>query len=273
MASFVAPTTFVTALLFYFGFAYTDALYEQFGVDAATLGFSSQDYLLRSASPLFIPGFIALATGLLLILAYYLAGAVADRDPDDRLRTGVRYGSYGLVVVGAGLFVLGMLAGFSVWRTREIVTPLLLGGGLLLAYCGRVFALRSSGTRLSLRREQGALAFVVALVVLTAFWATNAAAKAHGRADARTLADHLWLRPEVRVDTTERLYFDYPGVQETVLPPDGPAQRFHYRYDGLRLLAQSGTRMFLIPDQWTGGKGYVLAMTADPNIRIAFHPY
>lgn len=119
MASFVAPTTFVTALLFYFGFAYTDALYEQFGVDAATLGFSSQDYLLRSASPLFIPGFIALATGLLLILAYYLAGAVADRDPDDRLRTGVRYGSYGLVVVGAGLFVLGMLAGFSVWRTRR----------------------------------------------------------------------------------------------------------------------------------------------------------
>ncbi|MFF8279994.1 hypothetical protein ACF05T_28505 [Streptomyces lateritius] len=49
LATLLAPTTFIGALLLYFGFTYTDALYAHFGVDAATLGFSTQDYALRSA--------------------------------------------------------------------------------------------------------------------------------------------------------------------------------------------------------------------------------
>ncbi|MEZ0064481.1 hypothetical protein ABIA32_000469 [Streptacidiphilus sp. MAP12-20] len=280
LASILGPTTYIVALLFFFGFSYTDALYEHFGIDAATLGFSTQDYLLRSASALFIPGFVALAVGLLLVLGYYLSGSVARRPPRaqqhpaDRgaLRAAVRYGSFALIAVGAVLFVLGVLGGFQVWPASELATPMLLGGGLLAAGCGRVFAVRGSGRVYPFRQELVALVLVGALVLLASFWASHVDAKVHGRSDAAYLAHHLWLRPAARVDTTERLYFDSPGVRETVLPANGSAQRFRYRYEGLRLLAQSGNRMFLIPDQWTPASGYVLLATADPNIRVSFHP-
>ncbi|MET8630725.1 hypothetical protein ABZW30_44755 [Kitasatospora sp. NPDC004669] len=278
LASVLAPTTYIGALLYFFGFSYTDAMYEQFGIDAATLGFSTQDYLLRSASALFIPGFVALAGGLLLLFGYYLSGSVGQPSrvaetagEGHALRDAVRYGSYTLIAAGAVLFARGLLGGFQIWPASELATPILLGGGLLLAACGRVFAVRSSGRTYPIHQELVALILVGALVLLASFWASHVAAKMHGRSDADYLAHHLSLRPALRVDTIERLYFDSPGVRETELPADGPKQQFRYRYEGLRLLAQSGSRMFIIPENWTA-KSYVLMTAADPNIRVSFHP-
>ena len=60
----VAPTTLVTALAFYFGWVLTNSRASYFGIDASALGFSTQDYLLRSADALFVP----LGTALVLAL-------------------------------------------------------------------------------------------------------------------------------------------------------------------------------------------------------------
>ena len=51
----IAPTTIITALAFYFGWTLTNARASYFGIDASALGFSTQDYLLRSADALFVP--------------------------------------------------------------------------------------------------------------------------------------------------------------------------------------------------------------------------
>jgi hypothetical protein len=51
----LAPTTVITALLFYFGWARTNALFGRLGIDQCALGFTVQDYLLRSVNSTFRP--------------------------------------------------------------------------------------------------------------------------------------------------------------------------------------------------------------------------
>src|SRR5215207_3386693 len=51
----LAPTTVITALLFYFGWAQTNALFGRLGIDQSALGFTVQDYMLRSVNSTFRP--------------------------------------------------------------------------------------------------------------------------------------------------------------------------------------------------------------------------
>ncbi|GAA0666926.1 hypothetical protein GCM10010193_18230 [Kitasatospora atroaurantiaca] len=44
---------------------------------------------------------------------------------------------------------------------------------------------------------------------------------------------------------TERLYPQWPGVEERALPETGSDQHFRYRYRGLCLLAHSNNRIFV----------------------------
>ena len=55
IGSVVAPTTLLTALLFYFGWVSVSVQSRYFGFDASLLEFSTQDYLLQSISPTFLP--------------------------------------------------------------------------------------------------------------------------------------------------------------------------------------------------------------------------
>ncbi|WHM38132.1 hypothetical protein [Streptomyces sp. BPTC-684] len=268
VAGFVAPTTLLTGLLLFFGFAYTDSLYEYFGIDPATLGLSTQDYLLRSAGALYMPVGVMLAAGLVGALGFAWVSSLGDSRPGPVRRMGQV--SVVLIACGAALFVLGMLGGFQVWLAGPLDTPLLLVGGLLLVVYGRALHLKTTGH--SFPGELKALAIVAALIALSSFWAVQAYAQTHGYDDGRYLARHLRLRPAVVVDTPERLYFGAARVQETSLPEAGPTQKYRYRYRGLRLLAQSGNRMFLIPDGWTRTRGAVIMIPADGSVRVAFRP-
>ncbi|WP_046730699.1 hypothetical protein [Streptomyces humi] len=269
LATFIAPTTFVGALLLYFGFAYTDALYEYFGVDAATLGFSTQDYALRSAGALYVPAGAALTVALSGVVVYYAVRSAGSRaEPPARV---VRLLPYGLSVCGGCLFLLGMLGGFAVWPAGAMDTPLLLGGGLGLFMYGRLLFFKLKGANYPVARERTALVLVAALVALSSFWATHAYAKQHGHDDAAYLARHLWLRPAVTIDSPDRLHFRDGQVHETAFPGDAH-QRFRYRYDGLRLLAESNRRMFVIPEDWEPVTGSVLVLPADSAVRVTFSP-
>src|SRR5690348_12442394 len=66
LSLFVAPPTLVVALAFWFGWRLTNTRSEYFGIDSSTLGFSTSDYLLRSADAIFVPIAVAL---LLIFLA------------------------------------------------------------------------------------------------------------------------------------------------------------------------------------------------------------
>ncbi|MFH9721988.1 hypothetical protein ACH4M4_03345 [Streptomyces sp. NPDC017254] len=72
------------------------------------------------------------------------------------------------------------------------------------------------------------------------------------------------------VDTAERLYFPPRQARETVLPAADRSQRYRYRYEGLRLLAEANGRMFLIPENWAETGGSVLVVPANNAVRVAF---
>src|SRR5206468_3932674 len=63
----VAPVTLLTALLYYFGWVRSNALWLHFGIDPSTIGFSTQDYLLRAIGALYVPLGAMLIFGLLLL--------------------------------------------------------------------------------------------------------------------------------------------------------------------------------------------------------------
>lgn len=268
----VAPTTALTALLFYFGFVWTDSFYEYFGVDAATLGFSTQDYLLRSVGALYVP---AGAVGVVALLVIW-THAVLTRWMRGSRRARARIGRAGLGVAIAGAVtflvgIVGVLHPFGL-EIGQLATPVCLGLGTLAVGYGRFLFLRSRRrrrTRETDLAERAGLAAVVALATLAVFWSANTYAEEYGRGEARNLAAHLTLRPEVTLDTKERIFF--PGAQETALMVNGPGQQFKYRYRGLRLLAQSGTRMFLIPASMTS-RYEVLMLDYGPDFRVWFRP-
>ena len=65
--SVVAPLSLLTALMFYFGYAWARAQYDYFGIDVDTIGLSTQDYVMRSPAPLLTP-----------LLTFVLLGVALD---------------------------------------------------------------------------------------------------------------------------------------------------------------------------------------------------
>ena len=61
------PLSIVTALLIYFGWARADAQSKAMGVDVSMFGYSTQDYVLRSISTLYLPLLALCGLGLGLL--------------------------------------------------------------------------------------------------------------------------------------------------------------------------------------------------------------
>ena len=65
-----AIITVVAAVMFYFGWRRSDAQARAMGIDVSLFGFSSQDYVLRSISSLYIPLLVAFGLMLLWVWAH-----------------------------------------------------------------------------------------------------------------------------------------------------------------------------------------------------------
>ncbi|MEU8920430.1 hypothetical protein AB0D10_05750 [Kitasatospora sp. NPDC048545] len=211
-----------------------------------------------------------LLSGVLVVaLAFPLAYGAARRGTGG---AGVlRWMCFSAVPLVTTLLVLGMLAGFETIDAGPMGTPVLIGGALLLALLARLLYVRGSGATFAAAGERTALGVTTAIIALCAYWAVGNYAQEKGQADAELLSHNLHLRPAVLLDTSERLSLAWPGVRETPLPEAEAGAHFRYRYEGLRLLAQSGNRMFLIPRRWTWDTGNVLVLPVDAGVRVAFH--
>lgn len=256
--TFVAPATFVTALLFYFGYVSARAQYAYFGVDVDTLGLGTRDYVMRSPQGLLVPAL------LVLLLGAATAGAVAAFRSG---KVGPR-ATRGLAIAGAAVTVLGLVLVFLYalvggWVGYPLLTPMVLAVGAgTLALAGRQLGLPLSVTGL-----------LVLFVVVSTFWATATLAQWTGRGIAHRTARHLDALPAVVLDTPEPLYLRDGITKQSTLPPPDVAepehgQTFRYRYTGLRLLVQAGDRMFLVPERWTFS-GSTLVFDLD-DVRVKF---
>ncbi|WP_433303494.1 hypothetical protein ACQP2F_12155 [Actinoplanes sp. CA-030573] len=115
-----------------------------------------------------------------------------------------------------------------------------------------------------------AVAAVAGLALTGMFWAGTSFAWRLGEGRAYDDALQLPDRPEVVLDTGERLIDLPPYVRENALPAER-GDKFRYRYRGLRLLVQAGGRLFLVPEHWTT-QGRTLIVPYDDSVRLQVIP-
>jgi hypothetical protein len=267
ITTFVAPTTLVGALVFYFGWTRTRAWWLYFGVDPSVLGFSNQDYVLRSVNALF-PALLVAA-----IAAAAVAWAVRRTD---RLVADIASGRAGpnapralsrarpiIGTLGAASFAVGVAALFWGVLQFEVLSALALGlGAMLLALAGRLRTNRKARTA----RGTWEAAALWVVLILSAFWAISDFALITGRGAARFTGNNLNLRPAVTIFSAERLGLDGPGVTST---PVASGERYRFRYTGLRMLLRTGGRFLFAPERWEQGDA-VFLIDDEPSLRFEF---
>ena len=267
-ATFVAPTALLTGLFYYFGWQYAFWYYRTLGVPWTLLGLSTSDYLLRSLDALLTPLLIVLTIALLGLWSYSAlrrpVGALLRRWLPARCRRRL-----GLLpaLVGALLTVNGACY-WVPWLRNPLnigicVAPLSLAVGVVLL-----------GTVVGRRQEQdtsrlAALASVVMFFGLTLFWVFGDYSAYWGTARARQLLSSpestrmvLYSAQSLSLSSAEA------GVQETRC--QNPEAAYRYRYDGLRLVQQSGNQYLLLPQQWSAGHRVIMLLPKNDSVRLEF---
>ena len=115
----------------------------------------------------------------------------------------------------------------------------------------------------------------------SSFGSTATVAQWWGLGQARALAADLTTLPAVVLDTKDRLHPGNSDVEFRQLEAaasdsseadDAPAPTFGYRYFGLRLLAQGGGRLYLVPDRWSPDASTIVVPYDDVRVRFRFVP-
>lgn len=262
--SVVAPATLVSTLLFYFGYVSTRAQFGYFGVDVDTLGFSTQEFVMRAPQPLLVPALVLLLGAAALSWVNAIVRRRIEAAAGSTARRLSKYMTWaGAFLTAAGVMLLLAFAAFGSWRLYPLVTPVLLGSGAgLLALVGGW----ATGPSRTGRMTVVLLMFVVVAAV---FWTTATLADWSGRGSAKALARDLTRLPEVVVDTTDPLFPGDDVVVESTFPPE-VEQTYRYRYRGLRLLAEGDGRLFLVPERWSpSGSTFAVSME-EARVRFRF---
>jgi hypothetical protein len=262
----LAPPTLVTALAYFMGWTLINARASYFGIDPSALGFSTQDYLLRSTDALFAPLGTILVLALAAAWVYEVTKRELDGDKADRKRcTRLRMIARGAIAAGGVLFVLGAIAVFEPlsFSPSYLFESASAGFGIALLAYGKYILDALSG------RASGrlAVALVCMLVLLSAFWTVWEYANHLGTQQAQELAANLAARPHIIVYAPQRLQLP-PTVTEQVLDPRN--SEYRYRYSGMRLLVRSDGKYFVVPDGWTQSKGTAIVLVDSPRLRFEF---
>jgi hypothetical protein len=276
IATLVGPTSLVVALLYYFGWARTQAQARAMGLDDSLFGFSTQDYVLRSVSPMFWPvflGTVAVLVGLMFhraLTAWVRGSGPAPARAKHRAR--VLWTVVGVAATLAAVFLVLGAVGANVRSPSRLVSlgsPLAVTVGVvLLGYAGYVFQ-----TLVARPRDDadppiiGPLAWsaMSALLLLSLFWTVSHYAAIRGIDFAGEVERTLPRQPDVAVYSAERLHL-MPPVQETELPGDDAAYR--YVYTDLKLLFRSDAKLFLRPSDVSSDRNIILPESSD--IRVEF---
>ncbi|MEA2827293.1 MAG: hypothetical protein QOG43_1732 [Actinomycetota bacterium] len=283
IGSVVAPTSAVTALLYYFGWTRTTIEAHLLGLDDSLLGYSTQDYLLRSMSSMFGPLVVGLlaalaALGLHAAVVAWVRDAGGPDDPRLRRLLGRLVLALGAV---AGVTLAVGIAGARVRRPSDVVyvaSPMCVTVSIVVgcyaANIHRRFLARRrrdavAGELKTLRGVSATL--VVLLLVLSLFWNVSHYAAVRGRSLASTVEALLPSQPTVVVYSAKRLYLQAPVV-ETRLDQggaDAEASQYQYAYTGLKLLFRSDHHYFLRPA--APGSRANIVVPDDLDIRLEFY--
>jgi hypothetical protein len=276
LGTVVAPTTLLTSLLFYFGWSHAYWFFYYFGVNSTLLGLTNRDYVQRSLDGLFVPMLVVAGAGLLILWGHAMLRTRLAAGSRPRV---VRILVPAMAVVGLVLAAGGLWSVFTptLLNRHLVAAPLSLGFGvLLLVYTFHLWRLltatdenagRAVGSQWAAVAEWAA---VFVLVGLSLFWAANDYSAAVGRSRARQVVAELPTYPNAVVYSERSLSLHAPGVRETRCHDPNAAYRF--RYDGLKLVLQSGDQYLFLPEGWSPSNGVAILMPRNASLRLEFIP-
>ncbi|WP_346280509.1 hypothetical protein [Pseudonocardia sp.] len=282
LGTVVAPTTLLTSLLFYFGWSHAYWFFDYFGVNSTMLGLTTTDYLMRSLDGLFIPMTVLGCAGLIAVWGHtmILGRLVAGTRP--------RVFRVFVLLITIGGLLLAVAGLLSVFVRTELnkhlaVAPMSLGIGVVLvaygAHLKRHLAIPTEGPGRATKLEQATKlewaavaewAAVFVLVGLSLFWAANDYSAAVGQRRARQLADELPTYSDAVVYSSRSLSLAAPGVREVRCKDREGSYRF--RYDGLKLVLQSGDQYVFLPAAWSATDGVAILLPRSDSLRLEFFP-
>ncbi|MGZ0152195.1 hypothetical protein ACXJJ3_34415 [Kribbella sp. WER1] len=262
------PLTIATTLMIYFGWARTDTQARAMGLDVSLFGFSAQDYVMHSISSLYLPLLVVASLALSGLAVHRRIGA-ALRRPDARpvLRTSARVALIaGLVAIAVAVVLAAVLR-----SGVQLFAPLVVAIGTVVAAYGawlRNATGDSTPEVLPVWHRALRMLLIGGVVTAALFWAVSDYATIVGRGYALQIQAGVSQLPRVTAISTTALGVRGPGVVETPVVQGGKV--LYYRTTGLRLLAGSGGRMFLLHDGWTLGRGTVIVLPDSDQIRWQF---
>ncbi|MGS2805010.1 hypothetical protein [Nocardia sp. MW-W600-9] len=267
--NFAAPTTLVTALLFFFGWSHAYWFFDYFGVNSTTIGLTTQDYLMRSQDSLFVP----LAAGACLFLLYLLGRRVFQEFVVPRMSVAQRrLLVLATMVVGCVLVAGGLLSIVVSTPLRSLVGApglCLVGGVVLVVAAVRLRRTDRGGAEPDVLTA-GEWGAVFVLVGVGLFWAVADYSAAVGTGRAIEQVEQFADQPSVSVYSDQRLGLAAPGVTELTCP--APDAAYHFRYDGLKLVLQSGNQYLLLPMSWDRSGGVAFLLPRSDANRIDYFP-
>jgi hypothetical protein len=255
-------TAVLSALLLYFGYARTAALYGYFGVPIGVLDFSTMDYLLRSAEVIFRPTIWATAGLAALVGFIYAFRWVESRGLRNVLpwvesrgmRNVLRWvESRGLRnVLRCALAVIALIGAIIALAGSFGKIPA-FWAALLLAVSGGCVIIAYELTREEkpLNPPVGALAIGILLIVGAAFWSMNLYAYQVGVKTADCYARNSCALPEAVIYSKD--YMALPGGQQQ---PGKQRPPWGYVFGGgggkgvFKVLAYANYRWLLLPFSW-----------------------
>jgi hypothetical protein len=266
----IAPATLLTALLFQFGRLHAAGYYRHFGVNFTVLDLSTQDHLISGADGLFVP----LAGACVLVLALLsLNRLLLVRLPHRYRERTLRFLPPVAGVLGAGLLTLALVDLLTdvplFWGEGEAGGLALASGLLLFLYGVRLARIARHGS--PRRRSEGAelaewgAAFLLVSVGL--YWAVGQYAFGVGTGRAIQLERALPTQPAAVLYSANSLSLGVDGVTEVRCADPDAAYRF--RYDGLRLVRQSGNQYLLLAATWSRDTGSA-ALIPRGDVRLEF---
>ncbi|MFD5093048.1 hypothetical protein ACFWMR_20775 [Amycolatopsis thailandensis] len=266
VAAVISQTTILVALLYRVGWIRANATAEYFGLDITLVGLAPSDYLLRSLNSIIRPllvfslctvAFFAI-TGRLTRFLSSVPRARRRQLTDRILRTARPVGGTLLLIGIAGILTNSL----PHWPAAILLPLAVFAGAAILGYSAHLS--RQSMNQKSVHHLHTLT--VIILCCMGLMLAVEKYAEHVGRNIAVDDARALLQRPEIRLHSKNDI--DIVGTGVSLSHNPSPEQKFHYRYDGLRLLLQGNNHLFLVSKHWERGKSKVFIVKNDDTVRI-----
>lgn len=270
---FIAPTTVITSLCYFYGYVATRTYFSYFGIDTDAIGFTTSDYVIKSVPALYVPLVVGLLTWVAMLWAGdYLRRLVrSGRKP--RLVRGLAWIAVAVGSVGLARAVVGLTKPDWALIRVDAVTPLALGlgGALLVVGFWMIASARDpDAPRPFAAAERGSLLVAAAAIVAALFWITNIFATLRGLDQAHNVNADLWSRENsvvLDVDARQNLpvLLDNQIKVSWARPGDPAAKPTFLRYECFRALAVHNDRWVLVPARWAPDAGFAVIVTSDSS--------